>query len=71
MRNEWILDVLADLRDFAARNELDALAYQLAQAEVTAIRELTPGGDDAPVLGRRDMVNAGRIYRTVGASQNA
>lgn len=38
MKNEWILDVLADLKNFAKANGLPALADQLADtADLAAI----------------------------------
>lgn len=45
MRNEWILDVLADLKTFALSNELPLLAEHLddtalvAMAEIAALEE--------------------------------
>ena len=40
MKHEWILDVLADLRDFSAQNGLDALAEQLVETHLLATMEL-------------------------------
>ena len=45
MQNDWILDVLADLKSFASANGLGALAEQLddttliAAAEIASLRE--------------------------------
>lgn len=55
MRHDWIYDVLRDLRDYAQRNGLSALAEQadialrVAQSEIAA-SELTAGGEpgDSP-----------------------
>ncbi len=41
MSNEWILDVLTDLRSFARENGMDALAEQLDDAHLLAVIELT------------------------------
>lgn len=40
MTNEWIIDVLADLRQYALRNRYMALAEQLDDAIVVAAGEL-------------------------------
>lgn len=48
MGNDWIIDVLADLRAFAQKNDLPLLAVQLdetslvAQAEIAQLVERTP-----------------------------
>ncbi|TKZ22452.1 hypothetical protein FAP39_00845 [Shimia litoralis] len=41
MKNDWILDVLADLRNFAHANGLDALAAQLEDTKLVATAEIT------------------------------
>lgn len=49
MRSDWILDVLADLRNFAMSNDLPVLAEQLddtaiiALAEIAALEERSSG----------------------------
>lgn len=45
MKNEWILDVLADLRSFAQANDLGALAEQLDDARLMAATELASKGE--------------------------
>ena len=40
MANEWIIDVLSDLRAFAASNGLDKLAEQLDDTTMVAAAEL-------------------------------
>ena len=51
MKNEWILDVLDDLRSFAQDHRLPALSEQLddarliAASELAAQRERTAGHD--------------------------
>lgn len=40
MKNEWILDVLADLRQFARANDLSVLAEQLDDTCLIAASEL-------------------------------
>jgi hypothetical protein len=52
MRDDWILDVLADLGDFARINHLEALAFALGKArdvarvELSAERIMRAGGGD-------------------------
>ncbi len=41
MRNEWILDVLADLQTFASDNGLNVLAETLHDTRCVAVTELT------------------------------
>jgi hypothetical protein len=40
MRNDWILDVLTDLRTFAEQNGMDASAEHLADACLVVATEL-------------------------------
>lgn len=41
MRDEWILDVLTDLRQFADANNLPLLAEQLDDTAIIATAEIT------------------------------
>ncbi len=41
MQDDWILDVLADLADFARTNHLEALAFALDRARSVALVELS------------------------------
>ena len=41
MQDDWILDVLADLGEFAQANRLEALARELARAREVAMIELS------------------------------
>lgn len=40
MQNEWILDVLADLKTFALANDLGRLAEQLNDTQLIAATEI-------------------------------
>lgn len=57
MRNDWILDVLADLKTFALSNGLPALAEQLddtaliAMAEIASLEERTNRHDPDTLTG--------------------
>ncbi|PYC47844.1 hypothetical protein DI396_07065 [Litorivita pollutaquae] len=44
MQNDWILDVLSDLKTFASGNGLTALAEQLDDATLVAAAELASHG---------------------------
>lgn len=45
MQNEWILDVLADLKTFAENNGLNALAEHLDDTRLVAVAELALTGE--------------------------
>jgi len=45
MQNEWILDVLADLKGFADQNGMTTLAEYLADAKMAAGTELARLGE--------------------------
>ncbi len=49
MANDWILDVLTDLKTYAGKNGLDALARQLDQAMLTAAAEISSTEQGRPV----------------------
>ncbi|MGO4914057.1 hypothetical protein [Pseudogemmobacter sp. W21_MBD1_M6] len=71
MRNDWIIDVLADLKCFAHANGLPALAEQLDDAILVAASELAliDGGtrDGKFYLEQR----TGDIHRAYAAGKNA
>lgn len=58
MPDDWILDVLADLRSFALRNGLPALAAQMeaasnvARSEIAARGEAREAGAGRPLVSR-------------------
>ncbi len=57
MKNDWILDVLADLKSYAQMNALPKLADQLAEVADTAAIELTSMERKArPVHGERRIL---------------
>ena len=71
MSNTWILDVLADLKSFALRNDLSALAEQLDDTTLVAATEIASkeGGGHRTLSG--DVARAGNFYRELGGSENA
>ena len=44
MGHDWIIDVLTDLRTFAAANDLEALAAKLDDTQLVAREELVSHG---------------------------
>jgi hypothetical protein len=69
MTHDWVLDVLTDLKGFATRNGLKALADQLDDARMVAAVEI------ASIEGRlADVTHAGDSrpdHRTLAAGENA
>lgn len=47
MKHEWILDVLADLKNFARANDLPALADQLSETSDLAAVEISSAEEKA------------------------
>lgn len=48
MAQDWIVDVLADLRSFALQNGLTSLAEQLDDTMLVAATEMAQTAEDAP-----------------------
>lgn len=70
MKNDWILDVLADLKAFAQSNDLPALAEQLTRSADMAAVEMA----SAQIKVRRthgDDFKAGSDFGGVGESRRA
>ena len=66
MANDWILDVLADLRNFATQNGLPQLADGLNDLSTVAAGELALRDQAAPHHLEREANGVGRIYRADG-----
>ena len=71
MANEWILDVLADLKTFASNNDLPAVESGLDDLAVVAAAELASNEGTASVIARREFDNAGLVLRAHGGGRNA
>ena len=69
--NEWILDVLSDLRTFAAANGLNVLAEQLDDTRLIAAAEIASGKKEvrAPAHAKEGRFEPGP--RGVGQQQHA
>ncbi len=65
MKNDWILDVLADLRTFAQANGLNALAEQLEDTALVAAGEIASQREglivDANNAGGRTRADTGGV----------
>lgn len=59
MKNDWILDVLADLRTFAQANGLDALADQLDDTRLVAATEIVAMAERAGTAQHGNDATAG------------
>ncbi len=71
MTNDWILDVLADLKKYATKNGLSALASQLDDATLIAATEIATIEAGRQELALGDIGNTGRFYRTIAARESA
>lgn len=70
-KNDWILDVLADLKAFAAANGLAALAEQLDDTTLVAAAELAARADVARVGMDGEQSQFGPTDRGLGRHQSA
>jgi hypothetical protein len=67
MANEWILDVLADLKTFARNNGLPAVAHGLDDLSVVAAAEIASTEGDAPRAAHVEAGYAGHVLRAHGS----
>ncbi len=66
MQNEWILDVLLDLRGAAQKHGLDALSAQLDISRQVAAAEIASQMDGAPLRVETDDAWGGNDPRGFG-----
>lgn len=71
MTHNWIIDVLADLKQFAQQNDLVALAEQLDDTTLVAATEISSKNLGAPTAVTGDGGRTGDSSRTVTSSGNA
>lgn len=71
MSNNWILDVLADLKSFALRNELTALADQLDDTTLVAATEIASMEGGAQSVQKPNAAEAGVVHRRFASGENA
>ncbi len=67
MRNEWILDVLLDLRGYAQKHGMDALSAQLDTTRQVAAAEIAFHMEGAPVKAEADDACGGNDPGGFGA----
>jgi len=69
MTNEWMIDVLADLRNFAAKNAMLELAEHLDDAILVATIEIRDQSRGRVVSAGVNDEKTGNIFGTVGNNQ--
>jgi len=69
MNNEWMIDVLADLRNFAAKQAMLELAEHLDDAILVATVEIRNQSRGRVVSAGVNDAKAGNISGTVGNNQ--
>jgi hypothetical protein len=70
MANEWMLDVIADLKTFAGDNGLPALARGLDDLAILAAAEIASAEGMAPAAAHVDRGYAGHVLRAHGGGGN-
>jgi len=71
MANEWILDVLADLKTFARNNGLTSVASGLDDLTIVAAAELASMDMTTPSGVQQEVGHAGYLLRANGEGRNA
>ena len=66
MKNEWILDVIADLTTFARDNGMGALAEQLDDTRLIAAAELSLAEEGTHTYDGCSAIAAGPFVECVG-----
>lgn len=71
MGNDWIIDVLADLRTFAQKNGLPLLAVQLDETAVIARAEIAEMAERAPFGARGESAETRPVFVQVTGSRRS
>jgi hypothetical protein len=71
MGHKWIIDVLADLKSFASKNDLQMLALQLDETALIASAEIEMMSEKLPPLTRGDSSGTRQIFAIAGAGRRA
>ena len=71
MGNDWIIDVLADLRTFAQKNDLPLLAVQLEETALVAQAENAQLVERAPIKVRGETTEARSIFVQTGGGRRS
>lgn len=62
MQHDWILDVLADLKAYAVKNGLTALAHELDEATLIAAAESASVQGKGPGVSNQTARSTGLVY---------
>ena len=71
MANDWIIDVLTDLKTYAAKNGFSSLSQQLEQTALVAASEIALADEKALETANWEVGNTGRLYRNFAEGENA
>lgn len=71
MANDWIIDVIADLKTYATKNGLSALAKQLEDTTLIAAAEISSSHEKALEAANWEFENTGRTHRGYSERENA
>ncbi len=71
MGNDWIIDVLADLKSFAQKNDLPLLAVQLDETALVAQAEISQMTERAPISVRGEAAETRPIFIQAGGSRRS
>lgn len=71
MGQEWIIDVLADLKTFAKQNELPLLAVQLEETALVASAEIATRVEATSPITQGDYAGTRPILTSTGSSRRA
>lgn len=70
-KNDWILDVLADLKAFASSNGLFAISEQLDDTMLIAASELASQKDEVATSSNGEAESTGPCVRGAGCHRHA
>jgi len=71
MGHEWIIDVLADLKSFAKKNDLPLLTAQLEDTALVATAEIAAVSKSPSLLTRGDCAGTRHIFASAGTGRRA
>lgn len=71
MANDWIIDVLADLKTYAKKNGLSVLSQQLEETTLIAATEIASREEKALETANWQIGKTGKLYRTSARRENA
>lgn len=71
MANDWIIDVIADLKTYAETNGLSALADQLGDATLVAATEIASERDRAPEMANWEVGDAEPVHQRIATREGA